>query len=312
MILIGGHRGLGVTDNAFAAEWRDVKNIVPENTIEALAQAFADGADFVEFDVVPAKDGLVVTHSARLADHVFPAPAATHTTLLTVAEIAQLTTGHRGAAQDRIATLDQLLEALAPIVLARPQRFINLEMKEVQSSGLTWSLDDAMRYARGCYDSVVRHGLLERTLFSSFNSANLQCLLHVADSAAPQPQIAQLFDVPDGDGKPIYGDPGLARYMAFTSENVIWALENMPLAGLNPPNAAFAPDAGGQAAMKAAQDWCTRHGKPMPGLYVWAWKENPIADSLPIWQAAVEAIEPAPRRALITDYPRDLRAALKL
>lgn len=309
-ILISGHRGLGTTDNQNAQKLRDTAHIIPENTLEALTGGLTiAGADFIEFDAVPAKDGIVITHSARLSDHIFSTLPATHTTELTVAELQALTTGHRGAPTDRIATLDELLAAITPIVKVAPNRFINLEMKEVQHSGLNPCLDDIVQYVGKVHASVQRHGMMERTLFSSFNSANLQALLHIA----PEAKIAQLFDVPEGDGTPIYGDDSLARYMAFTPEHVVWALENMPtLSGLNPPVQAFMAGGRGAEAMQAAQDWCQRHNRPLPGLYIWAGTEQPVDQWIHHWQNALDIAALAPTRAVITDYPAAMRQALKL
>ena len=171
-ILIGGHRGLGATDSEAArAQYRDEAELAPENTLESLIGAFVAGADFIEFDVVPARDGLVVTHSAKLADHIFPPPAgADYTAQLALETLTMLTVGHRGDAKDRIPTLQALLVAAKPHLANNltGTRFLNLEIKGLQGTGESFGDTAQTGFITAILHEVHSAGLLGQTLFSSF------------------------------------------------------------------------------------------------------------------------------------------------
>ena len=96
----------------------------PENTLSALKQAIADGADLAEIDVQTTRDGeLVILHDGDLARIAGDRRRVEQCTL---AELRQLDIGswHNAAfAGERIATLGEM------IALARGRIRLNVELK---------------------------------------------------------------------------------------------------------------------------------------------------------------------------------------
>ena len=266
-----------------ARQWRDSAAIAPENTIESFSGAFAAGADFIEFDVVPAKDGLIVTHSAQLADHVFPAPAAAvYTAQLTLDELALLTVGHRGGAHDRMPTLAAVLECVTPHMTG--ERFLNIEVKGLGGTGQAFSPAAQRGFVSLILQTVQGAGLLERVLFSSFQPSTVRLLRELH----PRARVGQLFTA-----RPEAG------YIAYTTGNVAITLDTLPGAALHPPLQCFM-EPGAPDLPEAAE------------VSLWALREEPVASFLPYWQSAIARLASARRLNIITDYPAELRAALKL
>jgi len=110
----------------------------PEDTLAAIRQAIAEGADFVGIDVHRTRDNrLVVIHDATLArttdvEEVFPGRAPWKVGRFTLAEIKSLDAGSwmsRAYTNERIPTLAEVLRALRPsttgafLEIKRPQLY---------------------------------------------------------------------------------------------------------------------------------------------------------------------------------------------
>lgn len=123
---------------------RGAAKLAPENTIEALAAAIAEGVDMVEFDVLPLADGsLVLAHSDDLLE-------VTHRRVggrVDARALEEL----RGV-EPRLATLD---EALAFLAERAPCTGIVVDVK---SPGYEPCLVAALQ----------RHGCVARTVVSSY------------------------------------------------------------------------------------------------------------------------------------------------
>jgi glycerophosphoryl diester phosphodiesterase len=148
---------------------RGASGTLPENTLPAYELAVSQGADMIEIDLHRTRDGeTVVTHDedlARLGGRGEVAEAD-------VAEIRALDAGG-GAA---VPTLDEVLDAFGGRVP------FNLELKR----GRRRRYDDLETAALA---AVERRGLLESTLFSSFDDATLAEL----GSQSPEARIALLL-----------------------------------------------------------------------------------------------------------------------
>ena len=310
-ILIGGHRGLGGTDNANARKWRDSANLIPENTLAGLTGALTGGADYIEFDVVPAKDGLVIAHNAKLADHMFPPPAGkTVMNELTLAEIAELRVGHRRADGDTPPTLAAVLAAVKPLLAGKSNadKFINIEVKDLQQAGVPFTPADAQAFSAAVHAEVKKAGLVDRVLFSSFNVENIAALA----TLDPQARLGMLFEAAKDDGDTMHVGDDVIRTLGFTAARVTQVLDAYPLEALNPPVQEFAPGGTGPACVAAAIDWAQQNNKPLPAFNIWALNEEPTVNFLPLWRAALDACRDVPTVGLITDYPVELRVALSL
>jgi len=155
--------------NPLVIAHRGASGTLPENTLPAYELAVSQGADMIEIDLHRTRDGeTVVTHDedlARLGGRGEVAEAD-------VAEIRALDAGG-GAA---VPTLDEVLDAFGGRVP------FNLELKR----GRRRRYDDLETAALA---AVERRGLLESTLFSSFDDATLAEL----GSQSPEARIALLL-----------------------------------------------------------------------------------------------------------------------
>lgn len=128
----------------------------PENTLSAFAGAYANGAKTVEFDVRKTKDGeLVIYHDDTLerltgdqttvADHTYQ-------------ELLELDAGMWFGDEytcERIPTLDQTLALLQSTNMR-----MFCELKDI---------GDDTEFAAEVYEKVKDYGLLDKTVFLSFN-----------------------------------------------------------------------------------------------------------------------------------------------
>ena len=129
---------------------RGAAKLAPENTIEALEAAVAEGVDMVEFDVLPLVDGsLVLAHSDDLLE-VTHRRADGRVRDRTLAELREL--------EPRLATLDDALAFL-------PQRAPRIGLVvDVKSPG----------YEPRLVAALQRHGCVPRTLVSSYFTGTLR------------------------------------------------------------------------------------------------------------------------------------------
>ena len=172
--LIIGHRGSSAA--------------APENTLAAFAQALADGADGVEFDVRLARDGVpVCVHDATL-ERTALRPGRVDA--LTSSELRGLDAGtwfnrrfprlaRESYARERIPTLAEVLELVGP-----RSKAVYVEMK----------CEDAAAYprlARAVVEVIRASGLNDRAVVKSFEHAAVR----EARRLAPEIRAAALFDV---------------------------------------------------------------------------------------------------------------------
>ena len=144
---------------------RGAAALEPENTIAAFRRAIELGVDFVEFDVLDLADGtLVLAHSNDL-----------------------LEVSH-GAAAGRVRPLR--LEELREIAPQLPTLAEALEFFGSVESGLHVDVK-CYRHGREVADALRRHGLVERSVTSSFWPRALR------DLRAAQPELSVGLTYPD-------------------------------------------------------------------------------------------------------------------
>jgi glycerophosphoryl diester phosphodiesterase len=135
----------------------------PENTLSAFALALEQGADMIEIDLHRTRDGaLVVAHDEdleRLGGRGEIGDA-------TLAEIRQLDAGEG----QRVPTLDEVLDRFGARIP------FNLELKRGSAA-------EYPGLERATLEAVERRGLLDQTLFSSFQDAVLERLRGLAQTA---------------------------------------------------------------------------------------------------------------------------------
>jgi glycerophosphoryl diester phosphodiesterase len=150
--LIYGHRGASAHVRA--------------NTVEAYALAIELGADGVELDVRPSRDGvLVIHHDDR------PAPAAPPFVELDFDEIRATTPW--------VPTLDEAWEAIGPTAL------LNIEIKNDEPEA---DYDSTHQVAAAVAHWLAGHEIGDRVLVSSFNRDSLA----VVKDLAPRVPTGQL------------------------------------------------------------------------------------------------------------------------
>ncbi len=132
----------------------------PENTLAAFTLAADQGADAIELDVTLTRDGQVVVIHDDTLDRTTNGTGRVDRLLY--AEVAQYDAGVKFNGKftgECVPLLSQVFDAVGQRVL------INVEIKSttVRSTGLESKVIDLIR----------RHGLIERTIVSSFNPLTL-------------------------------------------------------------------------------------------------------------------------------------------
>lgn len=142
----------------------------PENTLEAFAEAVAQGADGIELDVMACGSGeLVVCHDESLARL---AGVDLDVRLTPLTRLKRLDVGSRlGFAPARIPTLAEVFEMLPG------DFFVNIEMKCITR--------DDRGLARAVGRFIEKHALGSRVLVSSFNAL---CLVRLAQEFPQVPR----------------------------------------------------------------------------------------------------------------------------
>jgi glycerophosphoryl diester phosphodiesterase len=137
----------------------------PENTLRSLRRAIELGCDLVEFDVLDLHDGtLVLAHSDDLFEVSHGAARG---------RVRELTLARLRAAAPELPTLDEALELLSG----------------VEGVGLHVDLK-SLGYEAATAEAIDRHGLLDRTVVSSFHARSLLAL------AAAEPRLARGYTYP--------------------------------------------------------------------------------------------------------------------
>jgi glycerophosphoryl diester phosphodiesterase len=300
-IRFGGHRGSGCTDSAHARGWRAREGKPPENTLDSMARAFEEGADFVEVDVLRTQDEeLVVTHSNRLSEHVWgQEPRAPYVGDLTWRELEVLRTGPQR--NGRIPTLEQVLELAAKQGSGREASdfVLNIEIKDVKGTEAPKAVRPSLveLLAR----KVRAHRLpVRRIVFSSFALSDLMAL----SKELPEARLGLLFaeDDPEVLGQDIYpaSPEAHARYLRFTSEALQDAARRVQLEFVHPELHTLTPE-----AMRTVSELKL-------GMNCWAMHERPPAeDRAAISRAIRLAREHHVRLGLITDFVPELRAEVR-
>lgn len=140
--------------------------LAPENTLRSFEAAIAAGAEAIEFDVLDLVDGpLVLAHCDDL-DEVSHGTAAGTVRDRSLAELR--------AVAPELPTLDEALAFLAE----HPELIVHVDLK------LTTRLDEVA-------SALVRHGLVGRTVVSSFHLPSLALLARLA------PQVSIGFTYPE-------------------------------------------------------------------------------------------------------------------
>jgi glycerophosphoryl diester phosphodiesterase len=214
--------------------------VAPENTLPALASAVRAGADWIEFDVRTAADGVPVVIHDRTVDRTTDGTGWVWD--LTVEEIDRLDAGawFSPAFTDvRVPHLEQVLDLLVP---AGPQ--LLLEIKPPATA-------DQVKVVAA---QLAERGLPERTVVQSFDPG----ILHLVAEVAPELRRGLLRDGFDIDpvatardvGAILYnpsvadvlGDPGAVSRLGDAGVDVmpwtandpdLWpALRALPIAGI--------------------------------------------------------------------------------
>ena len=160
--------GVSRPANPLVIAHRGASGELPENTLPAYELALAQGSDMIEIDLHTTRDGaIVITHDEDLEGLGGRGEVAD----ATLEEIRRLDAGG-GAA---VPTLEEVLDAFGGRIP------FNLELKR-GSQGEYPGLEAA------AVEEVVRRGLLEQTLFSSFFDPVLETLREVS----PEARIALL------------------------------------------------------------------------------------------------------------------------
>lgn len=180
---------------------RGARGLLPENTIPSFLKALEFGVTTLEMDVVITKDHQVVlSHEPYLSHEICSNPdgspispseeKSSNIYMMTFAELSRYDCGKRGHArfpqqQAQPATKPLLHDVIQSVERARQERglpliFYNIETKSTREGDGVFHPHPA-EFARLVYEAVKRNGILDRTIFQSFDERTLESL-HALDS----------------------------------------------------------------------------------------------------------------------------------
>ncbi|URM32780.1 glycerophosphodiester phosphodiesterase [Cytobacillus firmus] len=143
---------------------RGVSGRFPENTMAAFQAALEAGADGIELDVQMAKDGtLVIIHDEKV-DRTTGGTG--YIKDMTFEEILQLDAGSWFAEVNAGETIPDLEQLLQWAVMEGNELLINIELKN--------DLIDYPGLEKRVMDLILKYGLEQRVIISSFNAESLR------------------------------------------------------------------------------------------------------------------------------------------
>lgn len=292
-MILGGHRGMGCTDDAFFA-FRAPDTLPVENTLLSFQRAFDLGADYVECDAVLSADGVAFClHNVVPSDHFFTTPAPSRPlNQMDWADIAGLNVGRAGGG--KIARLEDVLAYVSGLEIRGFEIngagwIINIELKGVLGSGQD---NDSAHLVAGVYEAVRASGIdVRRVLFSSFALSNILAM----KALLPEAKYGMLFAEKD-ENSPLYNG-GEDRYLSLTPNNLDFVFGRMGPCYVHPEITTM--DA---HILERARDL------GVLGVNIWAYKEKLDEGRIRLYERVQNLCEQAGLKySVITDYLTQMR-----
>lgn len=222
-ILILGPAGLAEAGQGLVIAHRGASGYLPEHTLEAYAMAYAQGADYLEPDVVLTSDGvLICSHDIHLEgttniEHVFPDRAGEdghwHACDFTLHELKTVNRTYRGsddATGFQIATLDEMLTLIASLN-KRSHRTVGVIPEPKQPR---YHRDEGRPIEPALVKTLTRHGYRLRTdpaIIQCFDldslrtiredlGCNLRMVFLTGGAHPTNDQLDEIAEVADGIG----------------------------------------------------------------------------------------------------------------
>lgn len=190
----------------------------PENTMSAFKQALKDGADGIELDVHLSKDGVPVIIHDETVDRTSNGNGFVKDH--TVASLKQLNMGSWKSAQFQAETLPTLEEFLD--WLASTSLLLNIELKN--------NIFPYKGMEKLVLNLVMERGLLDRTIFSSFNHESLYKIHLLNTDAETAPLLTKPLMVPPWDYCREMGAKGIHPHFRQVSAQLVNELHSNHLA----------------------------------------------------------------------------------
>ena len=230
---------------------RGAAALAPENTLRSFEAALGLGVDAIEFDVLDLVGGpLVLAHSNDLAEVSHGAASGTVRDR-SLAELRELA--------PELPTLDEALEFLAARDVAA-----HVDLK------LTTRLDELA-------DALVRHGVADRAVVSSFNRASL------AAARARAPQLRIGFTYPEDRY-------GVSRRRALQPAIRVGTLALRRAIVARVPGMIERAGAAALMLQHAVVSAATVDRAHRLGVAVWAWTVDDAAELARLEAAGVDAV----------------------
>lgn len=185
---------------------RGAKNLAPENTVAAFKKAAEIKADGIETDVHLTKDGTIVLCHNRTIDET--SDGVGEISEMTFDELRRYDFGSKFSSEfagEKIPTADEFLDCCGPL------NKIIIEIK---------APEDGFDLVDKTVEAVKKHGLIGKTVFSSFSLEALHRCKELDASA----RTAMLFDMRTKFAAEILNDP-----KSFCDENRIEELHPIVL-----------------------------------------------------------------------------------
>jgi len=292
-VSVGGHRGMGTTDDAHAQS-RPGNALKPaESTIESIRGAFFAGAKFVEIDCIQTADDVMrVIHSDNLAWHVFGPNPYNTVGETNSADLDSLLVG--AGRKGHMPTLDQVLDEIKLTDAFNTSSFaINIELKnirEIEKGKFKLGPDS---YYDCLADTIRNNGFpIDKIVFASFAARDLVEI----KKRLPEAKTGFLFFDPIagdgyGDEDDIYPGEGVenARYLKFTPENIDKVYGLVKFDYVHPQIDSLTP-----ATLAKVNEYGL-------GVNTWIWNEIPGQNTKPIEDAIQLASGYLPELGIITD-----------
>lgn len=225
-ILVGGHRGMGQTDDTLNRARAVTHRLPSENSLASFYKAFANGADYVELDLLSSLDNMLfVSHSSDADLHRPPFKAIGQTNLCALSwqELQKLRFGY-----DQNVQLSSLVDILT--LAAQNQKTVNIELKDVKGTAFA-------KNGASLIDLLATINSSCPIWLSSFAQSDLV----EAKGKLPAIKVGRLFDCPEKEQRLIYPSGDNSLYQPLTLQSLQEALNASPLDAIHPEIKSITP-----------------------------------------------------------------------
>jgi len=192
---------------------RGASSKYPENTMIAYKQALKDGADGIELDIHLSKDHVPVVIHDETVDRTTDGYGFVKD--YSVSDLKKLSAGHWKGWKYRKAEIPTLVEVLEWIKTTHLDLVIEMKNNLFPYKGIE----------KITLDLIDQYGMMERTIFSSFNHDGLLTIKKLNSAAETAPLYSKPIQDPVNYAKSI-GASGVHPYFRITTQQLVKKLHD--------------------------------------------------------------------------------------